>query len=116
MQASPARMGATLDKDGANFAIFSAHADRVEVCFFDQDGLAENARINLERSGDLWRGYIEGVGAGQRYGYRVYGPYDPANGHRFNPHKLLIDPYPKALQGRLRWGDTVFGYRSRSPR
>ena len=115
MQASPARMGATLDKDGANFTIFSAHAERVELCFFDQDGLNESARINLERSGDLWHGHIEGVGAGQRYGYRVHGPYDPANGHRFNPNKLLIDPYAKALDRSFKLAPTHFAYRTDDP-
>jgi isoamylase len=105
-------MGATLDEDGAHFAIFSAHAERVELCFFDRDGLNESARIKLERKGDLWLGHIDGVGAGQRYGYRVHGPYDPANGHRFNHNKLLIDPYAKALDRSFKLARTHFGYRT----
>src|SRR5258705_5716597 len=111
-----APMGASLDRYGANFVIFSAHGERVELCLFDRDGLDETARINLERRGDLWHGHIDGLGAGQRYGYRVHGPYDPANGHRFNPNKLLIDPYAKSLHGRLRWSDSLFGYRVGSQR
>jgi isoamylase len=115
MAAPNAPMGATLDREGAHFVIFSAHADRVEVCFFDQNGLNENARIDLERSGDLWHGHIEGVGAGQRYGYRVHGPYDPANGHRFNHNKLLIDPYARALDRSFKLAPTHFAYRTDDP-
>ena len=112
MAAPNTRMGATLDKDGAHFRLFSAHAERVELCFFDQDGLTESARINLERSGDLWHGHIDGLSPGQRYGYRVHGPYDPEGGHRFNHNKLLIDPYARALDRSFKLAPTHFGYRT----
>jgi glycogen operon protein len=115
MAAPNAPMGASLDKDGANFVIFSAHADRVELCLFDQDGSNETANIDLERSDDLWHGHIDGLGAGQLYGYRVHGPYDPANGHRFNHNKLLIDPYAKALDRSFTLAPTHFGYRRDDP-
>src|SRR5882757_5581105 len=103
MTAANARMGATIDEHGANFTIFSAHAEQVELCLFDQEGDEETARLKLRRTGDLWHALVDGLGAGQRYGYRVHGPYDPANGHRFNPNKLLIDPYAKALDGPVDW-------------
>jgi glycogen operon protein len=108
-------LGATLDKDGATFTIFSVHAERVELCFFERDGLKERARVDLERSGDLWHGHIDGVRAGQFYGYRVHGPYDPVNGHRFNHNKLLIDPYAKALDRSFTLAPTHFGFRTDDP-
>src|SRR6185295_15078875 len=93
------------------------HAERVELCLFNPAGDRELERIRLpERTGDVWHGHVAGIGAGQLYGYRVYGPYDPAKGHRFNHHKLLIDPYAKALSGRVQWSDAHFGYRVGSPR
>src|ERR1700704_4386515 len=110
-----APMGASLDRYGANFVIFSAHADRVELCLFDPDGVNETARINLLRSGDLWHGHIDGVRAGQFYGYRVHGSYDPANGHRFNHNKLLVDPYAKALDRSFTLAPTHFAYRTDDP-
>ncbi|WP_439815443.1 glycogen debranching protein GlgX [Zavarzinia sp. CC-PAN008] len=111
------RLGAQWDGRGANFALFSAHAEKVELCLFDADGQRETARIALpERTGDIWHGRIADVWPGQLYGYRVHGPYAPEQGHRFNPHKLLLDPYAKALAGRLNWNDAHFGYRIGSRR
>ena len=108
----PYPLGATWDGSGTNFALFSAHAEKVELCLFDDDGEAEIARVALpENTHEIWHGYLPDVRPGQHYGYRVYGPYEPAAGHRFNPHKLLIDPYAKALAGRLEWHDALFGYR-----
>src|SRR5579872_951934 len=113
----PNPLGATWDGKGVNFAIFSAHAEKVELCLFDRSGQHEQARIVLpEYTDETWHCYLPEVRPDQLYGYRVYGPYDPAAGHRFNPNKLLIDPYAKALHGNVRWNDVVFGYRIGSPR
>ena len=113
----PNPLGATWDGKGVNFAIFSAHAEKVELCLFDRSGQHEETRIVLpEYTDETWHCYLPEVRPDQLYGYRVYGQYDPAAGHRFNPNKLLIDPYAKALQGHLRWNDVVFGYRIGSPR
>ncbi len=114
---APHPLGATWDGRGTNFALFSAHAEKVELCLFDQLGHREIERIALpEHTDDVWHGYLNDVAPGQPYGYRVYGPYAPERGHRFNPHKLLIDPYAKALRGRLVWSNAHFGYRLGSPR
>ena len=111
----PAPMGATFDGEGVNFALFSAHATRVTLCLFDAKGVRELQRLDLgEREGDIWYGYVPGLAPGQRYGYRVDGPYEPHAGHRFNANKLLIDPYAKALTGHPRWNGSLFGYRRRS--
>ncbi len=108
---SPHPLGATFDGSGTNFALFSAHAEKVELCLFDRDGRNETARIALpEYTHEIWHGYLPDVRPGQLYGYRVHGPYDPENGHRFNHHKLLLDPYAKALHGDLTWDDALFGY------
>ncbi|MGQ0751560.1 MAG: glycogen debranching protein GlgX [Betaproteobacteria bacterium] len=108
----PNPLGPTWDGVGANFALFSAHAEKVELCLFDDAGETETARIALpEYTHEVWHGYLPDVRPGQRYGYRVYGPYDPESGHRYNPNKLLIDPYAKALVGAIRWDDALFGYR-----
>jgi isoamylase len=108
----PAPLGATWDGSGTNFALFSAHAEKVELCLFDEEGAKETARVVLpEFTHEVWHGYLPDVGPGQLYGYRVYGPHAPAAGHRFNHHKLLVDPYAKALHGRLQWHDALFGYR-----
>ena len=108
----PRPMGATWDGSGTNFALFSAHAERVELCLFGGDGKSETARVRLpEYTNEIWHGYLPDVRPGQLYGYRVYGPYEPEAGHRFNHHKLLIDPYAKALVGALEWNDALFGYR-----
>ncbi|HYE51739.1 MAG TPA: glycogen debranching protein GlgX [Azospirillaceae bacterium] len=113
----PYPLGATWDGFGVNFALFSAHAEKVELCLFDDAGNREVDRIALpEVTDDVWHGYLPEARPGLVYGYRVYGPYDPGRGHRFNPHKLLIDPYAKALVGQLRWSDAHFGYRVGSPR
>ena len=107
----PYPLGATWDGSGTNFAVFSAYAERVELCLFDSDGAREIERIALpEYSNEIWHGYFPDVRAGQLYGYRVYGPYDPARGQRFNHHKLLLDPYAKSLRGALQWDDALFGY------
>ncbi|SOD97130.1 glycogen debranching protein GlgX [Caenispirillum bisanense] len=108
---SPYPLGATFDGSGTNFALFSAHAEKVELCLFDHGGRTETARIPLpEYTHEIWHGYLPDVRPGQLYGYRVHGPYDPANGHRFNHHKLLLDPYAKALHGELKWDDALFAY------
>ena len=105
-------LGATWDGTGVNFALFSAHAERVDLCIFDGRGRREIARYTLpEYTDEVWHGYLAGLRPGALYGYRVYGPYDPPNGHRFNHHKLLIDPYAKTLSGALRWSDAHYGYR-----
>ncbi len=107
----PAPLGASIQAGGINFALFSAHATSVTLCLFSADGRKETHRIALpERSGDIWHGFIEGLGAGQLYGYRVDGPYAPDAGHRFNAHKLLIDPYAKALKGQIVQNPALFGY------
>jgi isoamylase len=114
---APHPLGATWDGRGTNFALFSANAEKVELCLFDHLGRREVERVALpERTEDVWHGYLNDIAPGQPYGYRVHGPYDPERGHRFNPHKLLLDPYAKGLRGRLVWGDAHFGYRLGSPR
>jgi glycogen operon protein len=113
----PYPLGATWDGEGVNFAIFSAHAEKVELCLFDRSGSREAARIVLpEYTDEVWHAYLPDARPNLLYGYRVYGPFDPAAGHRFNPNKLLIDPYAKALSGKVRWADALFGYRIGSPR
>jgi isoamylase len=107
----PYPRGATWDGSGVNFALFSRNAERVEVCLFDPDGRDETDRIALpEYTNEIWHGYLPEVRPGQLYGYRVYGPYDPERGHRFNHHKLLVDPYAKALRGTLQWTDAHYAY------
>jgi isoamylase len=110
-------LGATWDGLGVNFAVFSAHAERVELCLFDPTGRREVARLELpECTDEVFHGYLPEARPGLLYGYRVHGPYQPEHGHRFNPHKLLLDPYAKKLSGRLLWSDALFGYRVGSPR
>jgi glycogen operon protein len=113
MPGKPYPLGATIDGRGTNFALFSEHAERVELCLFDSpDDATESERITLpERTDMVWHGYLPGIVPGQLYGYRVYGPYDPEHGHRFNPHKVLFDPHAKAVGRQLRWADELFGYR-----
>lgn len=107
----PFPMGSTWDGTGTNFSLFSAHAEKVELCLFDSEGKREVERVTLpEYTSEIWHGYLPDVRVGQLYGYRVYGPYDPARGHRFNHHKLLVDPYAKHLSGSLRWNNALFGY------
>ena len=108
----PYPLGATWDGQGVNFALFSENADRVELCIFDPSGKTEIQRIELrERTDRIWHCYLPYCQLGQLYGYRVHGPYDPENGHRFNPNKLLLDPYAKATVGPLDWSYPHFGYR-----
>jgi glycogen operon protein len=112
----PAPLGASCRDGGVNFALYSAHAERVELCLFDRDGRDEIARLTLPDCSDgVWHGFVPGVGAGQRYGYRVHGPYAPESGHRFNAHKLLIDPYARLLAGDLVWSDASYGFRQDDP-
>ncbi len=107
----PFPLGATWDGLGVNFALFSAHATKVELCLFDSTGETELERIVLpEYTDEIWHGYLPDAHPGQIYGYRVYGPYEPSAGHRFNPNKLLIDPYAKQLVGKLKWSESLFGY------
>ena len=113
----PYPLGATWDGKGVNFALFSVNAEKVELCVFDPRGRREIARIALpEYTDEVWHGYLPDARPGMLYGYRVYGPYDPAHGHRFNHHKLLLDPYAKALAGKLRWTDGHYAYRIGSHR
>jgi isoamylase len=102
-------LGATYDGSGTNFALFSEVAERVELCLFDADG-AEVRHDLPEMDGFVWHAFLPGVEPGQRYGYRVHGPYDPSRGHRCNPSKLLLDPYAKAIDGKFEWGQALFSY------
>ncbi|WP_341679104.1 glycogen debranching protein GlgX [Niveibacterium sp. SC-1] len=109
-------LGASVDGRGVNFALFSAHATKVELCIFNHDGTTEVKRLALPfRTGDVWHGYLEGVEAGLVYGYRVHGPYQPERGHRFNPHKLLLDPYAREIVGEFRWLDEHYGHEMGHP-
>jgi isoamylase len=109
----PYPLGATWTGLGVNFAIFSAHATRVELCLFDSpEATAPSACVPLpEQTNMVWHGYLPDVRPGQLYGFRVDGPYDPSNGHRFNPHKVVIDPYAKSVGRPIQWDDANFGYR-----
>jgi glycogen operon protein len=105
----PYPLGATFDGLGTNFSVFSRVAERVELCLFDEAGA--ETRLELpEMTGFSWHGYLKGVGPGRRYGFRVHGPWDPASGRRCNPHKLLLDPYARAIDGDITWGDAIFGH------
>jgi glycogen operon protein len=107
----PARLGASVERGGINFALFSAHASKVTLCLFSPDGKTETLQLDLPaRKGDIWHGFVKGLKAGQLYGYRVDGPFAPHEGHRFNAHKLLIDPYAKELFGDIIQDDAIFGY------
>ncbi|SFR03647.1 glycogen debranching protein GlgX [Poseidonocella sedimentorum] len=113
-RASP--LGATFDGHGVNFAVFSQHATRMQLCLFSEDGKREMHRIDMpERTGDVWHGFIPGMRPGQKYGYRAFGPYAPEDGFRFNPNKLLIDPYAKRLTGHPVWNDALMGYKVGDP-
>lgn len=109
---SPYPLGATWDGHGVNFALFSAHATQVDLCLFNPQGKEEERVALPEYTDEVWHGYLPEVRPGQFYGYRVHGPYDPLNGHRFNPAKLLIDPYAKSLSGPVRWSDTHFAFKT----
>ena len=114
---SPYPLGPHWDGRGVNFALFSAHATRVELCLFDRTGRRELSRVELrEQTDEVWHGYLPDARPGLLYGYRVHGPYQPQHGHRFNPNKLLLDPYAKALYGAIQWSDAHYGYRVGSNR
>ena len=106
----PYPLGATWDGSGANFAIFSENAEEVELSLFDDAGAEQRIRL-VEQTDLVWHCYLPDVRPGQRYGYRMHGPYDPGAGHRFNPAKLLIDPFAKRIDGAVKWDDSLFGYR-----
>jgi isoamylase len=104
-------LGANYTGQGTHFAVFSAHADAIDLCLFSPDGLSEIARLPMpNHEGDVFSGYVPGVKPGQLYGYRAHGRYEPENGHRFNPNKLLLDPYARQIAGQLQWDNALFGY------
>ena len=104
-------LGAEFTGEGTHFAVFSQNAEAIELCLFSPDGSEELARLELPaREGAVFSGYLPGVKPGQLYGYRAHGPYDPENGHRFNPNKLLLDPYAREIAGEIRWDDALWGY------
>ena len=109
---TPYPLGATWDGKGVNFALYSGNATAVELCLFNsEDQKQETYKIKLkERTHQIWHGYIPDLKPGQLYGYRVHGPFEPENGHRFNPHKLMLDPYAKAISGTVKWHDSLFAY------
>ena len=109
----PYPLGATFDGAGVNFAIFSEHATKVELCLFDSvDATKEAQRVELkEHTDQVWHGYLPDCEPGQLYGYRIHGPYEPQNGHRFNSNKVLLDPYAKAIGRPVRWDDSLFAYK-----
>jgi isoamylase len=107
---SPHPLGATWDGQGVNFALYSAHAEAVELCLFDAEGAETRVAVS-QRTAFVWHVYVPGLVVGQRYGYRVHGPYDPAAGHRFNPNVVLLDPYARALDGVEQWDKGCFAYR-----
>jgi isoamylase len=106
---SPWPLGATRSADGTNFALWSSAAAAVDLCLFGADGAETRVRLP-ERTGHVWHGHVPGAGPGQRYGYRVHGPYDPSRGLRCNPAKLLLDPYARAIEGEVQPHDAVLGY------
>jgi glycogen operon protein len=113
MQIWPGRpypLGASYDGSGVNFALFSEAAEKVEVCLIAEDGTETRVELK-EDDGFVHHGYLPGLQPGQRYGYRVHGPYDPDNGHRCNPAKLLLDPYAKAVEGQIDGDESLFSYR-----
>jgi isoamylase len=113
----PYPLGATWDGLGVNFAVFSQHAERIELCLFDSSGRREVARHDLpEFTDQIWHGNLPDAGPGTAYGFRAHGPYHAAEGHRFNPYKLLLDPYARNLTGTLLWSDALYGYRTHSHR
>jgi len=117
MQVWPGRpypLGATFDGAGTNFALFSEVASRVELCLVDEQG--RESRIDMpEVDGFVWHAYLPRVQPGQRYGFRVHGPYDPSAGHRCNPSKLLLDPYAKAIDGQVDGHESLFSYSFKDP-
>ncbi len=113
---TPYPLGATPDGEGVNFALFSEHATAVELCLFDPAEPSREIRLPVEeRTDQVWHAHVSGLRPGAFYGYRVHGPYAPAAGHRFNPAKLLLDPYARAFAGSVAWDDAVLGYRPGDP-
>ena len=111
LSGSPSHMGARFDGEGTNFAVFSANATRLNLCLFSPDGKTETHRLVLpERTGDIWHGYVKGIAPGTLYGYRAEGIYAPDQGHRFNPNKLLMDPYTRELSGNWSGNSATLGY------
>ena len=108
----PYPLGATWTGVGVNFALFSAHATKVELCLFDSpDATVHSECIELPEHTDMvWHAFLPDIRPNQLYGYRVHGPYEPAAGHRFNPSKIVMDPYAKSVARTIRWGDEMFGY------
>jgi glycogen operon protein len=114
---NPYPLGATWDGKGVNFAVFSENAERIELCLFNGDNDPNEDVIKIkEVTHNVWHIYVTGIEPGQLYGYRAYGPYEPHNGHRFNPNKLLIDPYGKAVSGTIKWDNALFAYEIEDPR
>ena len=106
----PYPLGASYDGIGTNFALFSEAAEHVELCLFDEPAGAEQRLDMVEMDGYVWHSFLPGIGPGQRYGYRVHGPWDPEAGLRCNPAKLLLDPYARAIDGQVRWDAAVYSY------
>src|SRR5207249_4257803 len=108
----PYPLGATWRDNGVNFAVYSEHGTGVELCLFDSvDSPNEHIHVRMtEQSDQVWHVFLPDISPGQLYGYRVHGPYEPEKGHRFNPAKLLLDPYAKAIAGTIDWSDEMFGY------
>jgi len=107
---SPDRLGSHWDGEGVNFALYSSKAEAVEVCLFDADRRQTQCHWLSDQHDGVWNGYLPGCEPGQRYGYRVHGPWSPSEGLRFNPSKLLIDPYARALDGVFEWSGAVLDY------
>jgi glycogen operon protein len=107
----PYPLGATWNGEGVNFALFSEHAEKVELCLFSADGRRETQRIVVRENTDhVWHCYLPEARPGWLYGYRIYGPYRPDDGLRYNPAKLLLDPYERNNVGGMRWSDAMYGY------
>jgi pullulanase/glycogen debranching enzyme len=111
----PYPLGASFDGQGTNFSLFSEVAERVELCLFDAQGRQTASHDFTEVTALCWHGYLPEIGAGQRYGYRVHGPWDPERGHRCNPAKLLLDPYAKAVDGAVEWDEALFPHHFDDP-
>ncbi|MFT5342916.1 MAG: isoamylase, partial [Paracoccaceae bacterium] len=113
---SPHQLGARSDGNGVNFAVFSDHANRIELCLFSPDGTTEITRLLLpQRLGPVWYGYVPDLPVGTLYGYRAHGSYAPEQGHRFNPNKLLLDPYTRELHGTWARDTAQLGYDANAP-
>src|ERR1700693_3296513 len=109
---SPYPLGATPSAEGCNFAVFAGGPSRLELCLFDPGGRSELRRLPMPECTDgVWYAFVPDLPPGQLYGYRAHGAYGPVQGPRYNPNKLLVDPYARALAGSLRWSDALYGYR-----